>query len=47
MGMRVEKQDKATIAAYVARLAAGSGRRSPIGERWAVEKDGIRLRAGR
>jgi hypothetical protein len=44
--LRLEKQDKATVVAYVARIAAALGQRSPIGELWIVQKDRIRFRAG-
>ena len=41
-----EKQDKATVVAYVARIPAVLGQRSPIDELWIVQKDRIRFRAG-
>ena len=44
--LRLEKQDKATVVAYVARIVAALGQRSPIGELWIVQKDRIRFRAG-
>ena len=44
--LRLERQDKATVVAYVARIAAALGQRSPIGEPWIVQKDRIRFRAG-
>lgn len=44
--LRLEQQDKATVVAYVARVATALGQRSPIGELWIVQKDRIRFRAG-
>lgn len=45
--LRLKRQDKATVVAYVRRLAAALERRSPAGELWIVESNRIRLRGGR
>ncbi len=44
--LRLKSQNKATVIAYVRRIAAALGRRSPVGELWIVERDRIRFRSG-
>jgi hypothetical protein len=41
---RLKRQDKATVLAYVRRLAAALSLRSPIGELWIVSGNRIRYR---
>ena len=42
--LRLKTQDKATVVAYVRRIAVALERRSPAGELWIVESDRIRFR---
>jgi predicted nuclease of predicted toxin-antitoxin system len=44
--LRLKRQDKATVVAYVRRIAAAIERRSPAGELWIVESNRIRFRGG-
>lgn len=44
--LRLKTQDKATVIAFVKRIAAALERRSPVGELWIVEQDRIRFRHG-
>lgn len=44
--LRMKQQDKRTVLAYVRRLAAALGRRSPAGELWIVDGNRIRFRHG-
>ncbi|MBI1899373.1 MAG: DUF5615 family PIN-like protein [Acidobacteria bacterium] len=44
--LRLKRQDKATVVAYVRRIAAALERRSPAGELWIVESNRIRFRDG-
>jgi predicted nuclease of predicted toxin-antitoxin system len=44
---RLKRQDKATLLAYVRRLAAALPHRSPAGELWIVGGNRIRFRQGR
>jgi predicted nuclease of predicted toxin-antitoxin system len=44
--LRLKSQDKATVIAYVRRMAAALDRRSPVGELWIVEQNRIRFRHG-
>jgi len=44
--LRVRRQDKRAVLAYVRRLAAALGRRNPAGELWIVDRDRIRFRQG-
>jgi len=43
---RVKRQDKATVLAYVRRLAAALTSRNPSGELWILDGDRIRVRQG-
>jgi predicted nuclease of predicted toxin-antitoxin system len=45
--LRVKRQDKTTVLAYVRRLAAALGRRNPTGELRVVDGNRIRFRQGR
>ncbi|MGO9260144.1 MAG: DUF5615 family PIN-like protein [Bryobacteraceae bacterium] len=42
--LRVKRQDKPTVLAYVRRLAAALTRRNPAGELWIVDGNRIRFR---
>lgn len=42
--LRLKSQDKASVVAYVRRIAAALEERSPNGELWIVEGDRIRFR---
>ena len=42
--LRLKSQDKASVVAYVSRIAAALEERSPDGELWIVEGDRIRFR---
>jgi len=42
--LRVKRQDKSTVLAYIRRLAAALTRRSPVGELWIVDGNRIRFR---
>jgi len=42
--LRLKSQDKASVVAYVRRIAAALEERSPDGELWIVEGDRIRFR---
>jgi predicted nuclease of predicted toxin-antitoxin system len=42
--LRLKNQDKASVVAYVRRIAAALAERSPDGELWIVEGDRIRFR---
>jgi len=44
--LRLKRQDKATVVAYIRRIAAALDRRSPVGELWIVENNRIRFRHG-
>ena len=44
--LRLARQDKPTVLAYVRRIAAALDRRCPIGELWIVQRDRIRFRRG-
>ena len=44
--LRVKRQDKPTVLAYVRRLATALKHRNPSGELWIVEGNRIRLRQG-
>ena len=44
--LRLKRQDKPTVVAYVRRVALAVNRRSPVGELWIVENDRIRFRHG-
>jgi predicted nuclease of predicted toxin-antitoxin system len=44
---RLKQQDKATVLAYVRRLAAALPHRSPVGELWIISGNRIRFRQGR
>jgi len=44
--LRLKRQDKATVVAYMRRIAAALHRRSPGGELWIVENNRIRFRQG-
>jgi predicted nuclease of predicted toxin-antitoxin system len=44
--LRLKVQDKATVVAYIRRVAMVLEQRSPVGELWIVERDRIRFRRG-
>jgi predicted nuclease of predicted toxin-antitoxin system len=44
--LRVKRQDKATVLAYVRRLAAALTLRNPSGELWILDGNRIRFRQG-
>lgn len=44
--LRLKRQDRATVMAYVRRIVAALELRSPAGELWIVEGNRIRFRAG-
>jgi predicted nuclease of predicted toxin-antitoxin system len=45
--LRLKRQDKGTVLAYVRRLIAALPHRSPVGELWIVGGNRIRFRQGR
>ena len=42
--LRIKRQDKATVLAYVRRLATALTRRNPVGELWILDGNRIRFR---
>ena len=44
--LRMKRQDKTTVLAYVRRLTTALGRRNPTGELWIVDGNRIRFRQG-
>lgn len=42
--LRLKRQDRATVVAYMRRIAAALEHRSPAGELWVVENNRIRFR---
>ena len=44
--LRVKRQDRTTVLAYVRRLATALGSRNPTGELWIVDGNRIRFRQG-
>lgn len=45
--LRIKRQDKHTIIAYIRRLAAALANRNPSGELWIIDGNRIRFRRGR
>ena len=44
--LRMKRQDKPSVLAYIRRVAMALGRRNPIGELWIVDGNRIRFRQG-